>query len=240
MSAAALQELRRALESRFPDAVPLGHGHAAAVGTGTPALDLLLPGGGLARGRLTTWRPGGGATAVLQRAVESVVRRGERSAWIDASGVLGGDFWRSGPLLVRPASEREALTSAEELLRSGGFGLVVLAGGGRETSREAVRLSRAVRAGGSAFVMVVAEAAVSHLRITSRIRPDGYRWRPDPFGQPVEVTGVRIEVEASSLGWSGRTTFELPVHTHRVRVGPEPRLVDRRGTRKPRAWLGLP
>ena len=63
MSAAALQELRQALEQRFPDAVPLGRGTAAAVGTGVAALDVLLPGGGLARGRLATWQPGGGSTA---------------------------------------------------------------------------------------------------------------------------------------------------------------------------------
>jgi hypothetical protein len=43
---------------------------------------------------------------------------------------------------------------------------------------------------------------------------------------------VRIEVEASSLGWSGRTSFELPVRTHRGRLSPEPRLVDRRGAKR--------
>jgi hypothetical protein len=232
MSAAALEELKQALERQFPDALPLGRGTAAAVGTGVAALDVLLPGGGLARGRLTTWRPGGGATAVLRTAVEAAVRRGERSAWVDASGALSADFWRRGPLLVRPATEREALVSAEELLRSGGFALVVLSGVGREAGREAVRLSRAARAGGAAFVLSVGESAVTHLRVASRIEADGYRWRRDPFGEPVEVMAVRIEVEASSLGWSGRTSFELPVRTHRARLSPEPRLVDRRGAYK--------
>jgi hypothetical protein len=36
-------------------------------------------------------------------------------------------------------------------------------------------------------------------------------------------------VEATSLGWSGRGVFELPVRTHQARLAPEPRLVDRRG-----------
>lgn len=232
MSAAAVHELKQALERRFPDALPLGRGTVAAVGTGVAALDVLLPGGGLARGRLTAWRPGGGATAVLRTAVAAAVRRGERSAWVDAGGALNADFWRTGPLLVRSATEREALVSAEELLRSGGFGLVVLMGAGREGGREAVRLSRAARAGGAAFVLAAEDAAVTHLRIASQIQPDGYRWRRDPFGDPVEVTAVRIEVEASSLGWSGRTAFELPVRTHRARLSPEPRLVDRRGAKK--------
>jgi hypothetical protein len=232
MSAAAVQELRQALERQFPDALPLGRGTAAAVGTGVPALDVLLPGGGLARGRLTLWRPGGGATAVLRTAVEAAVRRGERSAWVDGRGTLGADFWRAGPLLVRPSSERDALVSAEELLRSGGFAVVVLSGAGREAGREAVRLARAARAGGAAFVFAGAESAVTHLRVVSRIDPNGYRWRRDPFGEPVDVTAVRIEIEASSMGWSGRTSFELPVRTHRGRLSPEPRLVDRRGARR--------
>jgi hypothetical protein len=238
MSAAVVHELRQALERHFPDALPLGAGTVGSVGTGVAALDVLLPGGGLARGRLTTWRPGGGATAVLRMAVETAVRRGERAAWVDASGELGADYWRRGPLLVRPATAREALVGTEELLRSGGFGLVVLTGGGGEAGREAVRLSRAARAGGVALVLSVGESALTHLRIASRIRPDGYRWRCDPFGDPVDVTAVRIEVEASSLGWSGRTSFELPVRTHRGRVAPEPRLVDRRGSRRRRSDTG--
>lgn len=232
MSAAALQELKQALERRFPDALPLGRGTAAAVSTGVAALDVLLPGGGLARGRLTLWRPGGGSTAVLRTAAEAAVRRGERSAWVDAGGALSADFWRTGPLLVRPGTEREALISTEELLRSGGFGLVVLTGSIREAGREAVRLARAARAGGAAFVLTAPASAVTHLRVTSRIHPDGYRWRRDPFGEPVEVTAVRVEVEASSMGWGGRTSFELPVRTHRARLSPEPRLVDRRGAKR--------
>jgi hypothetical protein len=133
---------------------------------------------------------------------------------------------------VRPGTEREALGSAEELLRSGGFTLVVLGGGGREAGREAVRLSRAARAGGAAFVLIAHEAAVTHLRVASRIQPDGYRWRCDPFGGAVEAMAVRVEVEASSLGWSGRTSFELPVRTHGARLSPEPQLVDRRGAKR--------
>src|SRR5690606_4561444 len=95
----AVQQLRQAQERRFPDALPLGTALAPAIGTGVPALDLMLPSGGLARGRVTTWRPGGGATGVLRMAVETAVRRGERSAWVDGDGTLGADDWRRGPLL---------------------------------------------------------------------------------------------------------------------------------------------
>lgn len=226
---AALQDLRRALEHRFPDALPLAYGTVAAVSTGSPALDTLLPGGGLPRGRLTAWRPGGGATAVLRAACETAVRAGERAAWIDAGRIQGADFWRSGPLLVRPGSGVEALAIAEELLRSGGYGLVVLLGAGREAGREAVRLSRAARTGGAAFVAASEAVPVAPLRVTSRIPPGGYRWRCNPFGEPVQVVAVRLEVEATSLGWSGRTSLELPVRTYEQRLCPDPLLVDRRG-----------
>lgn len=236
MATAALLDLKQALERRFPDALPLRQGTAAVVGTGIDALDALFPGGGLARGRLTAWRPGGGATAVLRAASEAAIRRGERAAWIDGAGVQGADFWRGGPLLVRPGTADEALSSAEELLRSGGFGLVVLLGAGRDAAREAVRLTRAARTGGTAFVAVLSEAAVSHLRVVSRIAADQYRWRHDPFGEPADVVAVRLEVEASSLGWSGRASFELPVRTHIARLAPEPRLVDRRGAPAAVRW----
>jgi hypothetical protein len=130
----------------------------------------------------------------------------------------------------------EALSAAEELLRSGGFGLVVLQGPIRELEAEAVRLARAARAGGAALVLGAPAAAVAHLRVRSRIAPDGYRWRRNAFGEPVEAVSVRIEVDATSLGWSGRSAFELPVRTHRPRLAPEPRLVDRRGAPAAVRW----
>jgi hypothetical protein len=236
MATAALYELKQALERRFPDALPLGTGTTGAVGTGVAALDELLPGGGLVRGRLTAWQPGGGATAVLRSACEAVVRHGERAAWVDGAGVQSADDWRTGPLLVRPTDGRAALASAEELLRSGGFALVVVTGAGAEAGREAVRLSRSARAGGAALVVVAMATTVAHLRVRSRLDPAAYRWRRDPFGEPVAVDAVEVEVEASSLGWSGRTRFELPVRTHAVRSAPEPRLVDRRGAPPAARW----
>lgn len=236
MAASALQDLRQALEQRFPDAIPLGRGAAPVVATGLAPLDGLLPGGGLARGRLTLWRPGGGATAVLRSACEAAVTRGERAVWVDAARVQGADGLREGPLLVRPATERLALVCAEELLRSGGVGLLVLAGAGREAAQEAVRLSRGARAGGAALVLLGEEAGVAHLRVRSRIGPEGYRWRYGAFGDPAEVEGVRVEVEASSLGWSGRASVDLPVRMHVPRLAPEVLLVDRRGAEAAVRW----
>jgi hypothetical protein len=225
-------ELRQAIAERFPGAVPLRYHTAPAVSTGIAALDRILPGGGFPRGQLVLWAPGGGATAVLRGASVAVCESGERSAWVDGAGRVLGESWPAGPLLVRPGGERAALACAEELLRSGGFGLVVLGGAERAAGREAVRLTRAAREGGGAFVMVGEASDTAHLRVRSRMPPDGYRWRRGPFGERSEVEAVTIEVEASALGWSGRTRFVLPVLGHRGRVALDPLLVDRRGVRK--------
>ncbi|MGH7555669.1 MAG: hypothetical protein ACREMQ_21935 [Longimicrobiales bacterium] len=226
-----IAELRATLARRFPDALPLSYRTAITVATGIAELDDLLPNGGLPRGRLTLWAPGGGVTAVLRGACANVIRRGERSAWVDGAGTVA-EAWPEGSLLLRAVTEQDALVCAEELLRSGGFALVGLSGASKAVSREAVRLSRAAKVGGSAFVAIGTESALASLRLESRLPPDGYRWRLDPFGQPVEVELVRVEVEARSMGWSGVTSFELPVVNRTVRLAPDPLLVDRRGVLK--------
>ena len=223
--------LKEALESRFPNAQPVAYRTAGAVASGISALDNFLPANGLPRGRVTLWTPGGGATAILYAAAQAVARRGERAAWIDGAGTVAADSWQPGPLLLKPEGEVEALICAEELLRSGGFGLVVLSGGGSAFTREDVRLSRAVREGGGAFVALSATSSVAHLRVASRITPDGYRWRYNPFGEPAEVVEVQVHVEAQAMGWSGRAAVSLPVRTHSYRTALDPALVDRRGAK---------
>lgn len=200
--------------------------------TGVGALDRVLPGGGLPRGRLSVWAPGGGATAVLRSACVAGVSRGERAVWVDGAGTLAGVFGgERAPLVLRPSGRREALECAEELARSGGFALVVLAGV-ESLGGEAVRLSRAVREGGGAVVALTREASVAGVRLASRIAPDGYRWRRGAFGEPVAVEAVRIEARVRAMGADARTEFELPVEDHEVRLCIEPGLADRRGVRR--------
>ena len=231
MAAPSVLALKHALDQRFPNAQPIAYRTAGAVQTGISALDSFLPAGGLPRGRVSLWTPGGGATALLYAAAQGVAAQGERSAWIDGAGTIAGDSWQPGALLLKPEGELESLICAEELLRSGGFGLVVLSGAGRAFHQEDVRLSRAVREGGGAFVALTATSSVAHLRVASRIAADGYHWRCDPFGEPVEVVEVRVQIEAHALGWSGRTVVTLPVVTHAYRTAPETALVDRRGAK---------
>jgi hypothetical protein len=174
------------------------------------------------------WLPQGGATAILRAACHGVLAGGERAAWIDTTGSIAGASWDEGPLLVRPTSRLNALRSAEELLRCGGFALVVLAGAD-PTGRETVRLTRATRDGGSALVALTPHTALSALRITSRIQPQDYRWRRTPFGDPAHVLDARVHVHTTALGWESRAEFVLPVTHHELRLSLEPGLADRRG-----------
>jgi hypothetical protein len=153
MSAATALELRRLLEQRFPDALPVTYGTTETVPTGVAHLDSILPSGGLPRGRLTRWQAGGGATALLRGACLRTTAHGERAAWVDGASVISGASWPSGPVLLRPTAERDALECAEILLRSTGFALVVLAGV-RPDPMAHWRLARAAREGGGALVLM--------------------------------------------------------------------------------------
>jgi hypothetical protein len=235
--AASVAELREVLARRFPDAVPVRYGTAVPAATGVAALDRVLPGGGLPRGRLTVWAPGGGAAAVLRGACGEVVAGGERAAWVEVGevggvggvgGALTGVGWRPEVLLWRPAGAVAGLECAEELLRTAGFGLVVLSGA--EAGRMgAVRLARAAREGGGAFVLLAGGGVSAPLRLSSRILPEGYRWRPGPFGGPAEVDSALVRVQVNGLGVNAWAEFSLPVVQHEVRLSLEPGLVDRRG-----------
>jgi len=132
-------------------------------------------------------------------------------------------------LLVHPSGSVEALACAEDLLRSGGFGLVVLVGVPDPPESAGVRLSRAASAGGGAFVQVGGASPVAGLRLSSRIVPAAYRWFWDAFGGVAEVESVGVEVEVAGLGLSARTEFRVRVMPYEVRMSLDAGLVDRRG-----------
>ena len=220
--------IRALIEHRFPDATPVTHRTAEPVATGIEALDAILPGHGLPRARLTVWMPQGGATAVLRAACNTTVAQSERAVWIDGLGTIAGPFWEEGPILVRPRTRKHGLRAAEELLRCGGFSLVVISGIEPEGT-ETVRLSRAAREGGGALVTLTSHASMASLRVTSQILRDTYRWRKTPFGDPAEAQEVMLRVRARSLGWNRSADFPVSVVPYDLRIGLEPGLVDRRG-----------
>lgn len=240
MSASVLA-LRQLLHQRFPDAAPLVE-RGNAVATGLGAVDTALPGGGLPRGRLTAWTSEGGATAVLQAACLTIVSAGERAVWIDAAAVVGPG-WAEGPLLLRPTGPTSAFRSAEAVLRSGAFALVVLAGAEPEGTTR-VRLARAAREGGAAFVALTARTSLggahveqrgdqggltAALHVTSRILPHSYRWRLGPFGDPAAPVTASVEVRARVMGWNRRAQVTLAVAPCDLRLPLGPGLADRRG-----------
>ena len=188
-SDASIAALRALIEQRFPDAAPLTGRRAdhRAGGHRNRRARPVLPNGGLPRGRLSVWAPHGGADGHPSRRLPRRRRR-RRTRGLDrrrqhrGRRVLGAD----GPYLVRPTSRLHALRAAEELLRSGGFSLLVLAGA-EPQGTETVRLTRAAREGGTALVTVGSSASMASLRLTSRLLR--YRWRRTPFGDPAERRG---------------------------------------------------
>ena len=90
---AQVHALRELLSQRFPESTPLVHHTAPVVPTAVAPLDRILPGGGLPRGRLTTWARGGGASALLRAACAAGVTCGERAVWVDAAGTASGAGW---------------------------------------------------------------------------------------------------------------------------------------------------
>ena len=151
------RQFRRRPPGPDPAALPRrdsAHGRSADHGIRgyrDSALDQVLPYGGLPRGRLSAWAPYGGSTArfsappVTPSSPTASARHGSTptTPWPARSGA-------SGPYLVRPTSRLHALRAAEELLRSGGFSLLVLAGT-EPQGTEPVRLTRAAREGGTAL-----------------------------------------------------------------------------------------
>lgn len=219
---------RELLAARFPDALPAAQRSWSAVPTGLVPLDRIFPSCGFQRGRITTWMPGVGATALLRSACRHTAISGERTAWIDAAHTVAGACWRTGPLLVRPGNRLAALRAAEEIGRSGGFALVVLDGAEPE-STELVRLSRAAHEGGAALVLLGRVTALATLRIASRPLLREYGWRRSLTGDADDVCTVRVRVEARASGWSAHETFSIPLWHDDLRMSLEPGRSDRRG-----------
>lgn len=230
VSAATAHALRELLEKRFPGTVPLVYRTAPVAPTGIGALDVAFPDGGLPRGRFSAWALGGGATAVLLTACRAALVRGERAVWIDARGTATGAVWAGGPVLVRPGGGEQATRCAEELARSGGFGLVVLAAD-TAADQDRVRLSRAVREGGGALVVLSENGFMAGARVVSRVAPGGVVWRRGLLGEPLAVDVVHLRVRVRSLGWDREAAFPLSFSHYEHRLSLEPTLADRRGTR---------
>jgi hypothetical protein len=133
----------------------------------------------------------------------------------------------------------KALVAVEELLRSGGFALVVVTGVPSGMDAELVRLSRVAREGGGALVVVeqprpqagraAPAVAAARLKVETWYRPEAHVWRRGVFGEPVEVESMGIGARVTGTGWLKHVNLQLPVLHHAHRLSLDPGLVDRRG-----------
>lgn len=165
---------------------------------------------------------------MLRAACRRAVERGERAAWIDGTGRVAPDAAWDGVVLARTVAERQALECAEELLRSGGFGVVVRVG---EESRgpERFRLCRAAREGGAALVEISHDTHLAAVRIQGTIRPESFRWRLNGWAEPEEIESVSLRIRVMAAGWSRESDVVLLVSNHEHSLSLEPGLADRRG-----------
>jgi len=123
-----------------------------ALPTGVAALDAVLVGGGLPRGRLTeiVGPTGSGKTTLTRAVVECTVAAHGWVAYVDAQRTLDARDWAhlgdaEGVWMIRPHDATRAAWCADVLLRSGAFALVVLDGAPALTRSNAVRLTRLAR-----------------------------------------------------------------------------------------------
>src|SRR3954471_24542167 len=130
-----------------------------ALPTGVAALDAVLLGGGLPRGRLTeiAGPTGSGKTTLTRAIVEATVASHGWVAYVDAQCTLDARDWvhlgdAEGVWIIRPSDANRAAWCADVLLRSGAFALVVLDGAPTLTKSAAVRLTRLAREANAVLV----------------------------------------------------------------------------------------
>jgi len=146
--------------------------------TGLPTLDAAL-GGGIQRGRITelTGPLAVGKTALLRQVVRQVLTTGAWVAWIDAGRTLAPAPWADlGErfVVVRLPDAKRAAWTADLLLRSGVFGLVVLDGAPPLSRVHGVRLAQLARERDAACVVlehvIPGETRLQRLAGTVRLR----------------------------------------------------------------------
>ena len=172
MTAPAVPLSLDALRRRLAEVLGEPRPEAPGLPTGVAALDRLLPGGGLPRGRLTTLvgPAGGGRTTLVRAAAAETLRSGGWVAYVDATRTLAPREWAevaAGAVahavcadrpprlcVVRPHDAARGAWCADVLLRSGAFALVVLDGAPPLSHATAVRLTRLARDADAALVVL--------------------------------------------------------------------------------------
>jgi energy-coupling factor transporter ATP-binding protein EcfA2 len=193
---------------------------APALPTGIAALDAVLQGGGLPRGRLTEMvgPAGSGKTTLARAMVEATVAAQGWVAYVDAQRTLDPRDWThlgdaQGVWMIRPHDATRAAWCADVLLRSGAFALVVLDGAPLLTRSVAVRLTRLARDSNAALLLLGDGAgAATQLGGAVRLvveRPSPGSRRSPRHGPP------RGGAAQSEGGTSGGTTRTIAVRVEK-------------------------
>src|SRR3954470_24555199 len=220
-----------------------------ALPTGVAALDAVLLGGGLPRGRLTeiAGPTGSGKTTLARAIVESTVASHGWVAYIDAQRTLDARDWvhlgdTEGVWIIRPRDANRAAWCADVLLRSGAFALVVLDGAPMLTKSAAVRLTRLARESNAAFVVLgdrtggASQLGGAVRLLLERPTPGSRRTRshspPTPHSPPVGSgewgVGSRITVRVEKGGILRTVEVSCAIGVAR-RLCTHPEVPDRRG-----------
>lgn len=172
---------------------------APAIPTGIAALDAVLPGGGLPRGRLTELAgpAGSGKTTIARAIVEATVADRGWVAYVDAQRTLDPRDWAhlgdaEGVWMIRPHDATRAAWCADVLLRSGAFALVVLDGAPVLTRSNAVRLTRLARDADCAL-LVLGDRAGAATQLGGAVRLVVERPAPGQRRRPARLDVRRRE-----------------------------------------------
>jgi hypothetical protein len=200
--------------------------------TGIEALDRALA-GGLPRGRLTeiTGPLGSGKTSLVRHIV---TRSNQRIAYIDAARTLVPRDWAHVSTLwvIRPPTPQRGAWSADVLLRSGAFGLVVLDSAPPLTRAVTMRLLQLARES-DAVLLVLSEKP--ELDAVERFSTDqSSREAASTRGGAVQTgTAVRLRVNAWRVTVDKGGSHEMLEVPREQRVArrlcTHPEVPDRRG-----------
>lgn len=233
MSLAVLREQLAAVVAGTPSSTP-------GLPTGVTALDAILPGGGVPRGRLTEWlAPAGlGKTTLARSLVSATIRGGGGVAWIDATRTLDPRDWAAESAtfdalwVVRPGDPSRGPWCADLLLRSGAFALVVLDGAPVLPRAVAVRLTQLARESDAALLLLGEGTRASEVGGALRLRLAGATRSPGAASHRIIATlekgGPYQHVELE-VGRGHGIARRLCTH---------PEIPDRRGVGRPRQRPG--